>query len=107
MWVMSTVKLIWFFLRRMALLGTISGATLGAIYGFVMGFGTPPGAIAGVILGTPVGLLLGLADGLVLYAIARVLGRPPRREALFREVGGMVCALTSALLASAAFWAMP
>ena len=68
---------LWFFLGRMVLLGTLFGGALGVV------------------------------DGLVLYATTRVLGHPPRRgEALFRELGGVVCALTSALLASAAFWAM-
>src|SRR5918999_1445917 len=31
---------------------------------------------------------------------------PQRGEVLFRELGGVVCALTSAVLASAAFWAL-
>src|SRR5918998_6637009 len=95
-----------FFLGRMTFLGTVSGGVLGAIYGFVLGFGLPPAALIGALLGAPVGLLLGGINGLVLYAMARVLGQPPRGEVLFRELGGVVCALSSALLASAGFWAM-
>ena len=97
---------LWFFLGRMALLGTVFGGALGAVYGLVLGFGLPPAALIGALSGAPVGLLLGVADGLVLYAMARVLGHPPRGEVLFRELGGVVCALTSAVLASAAFWAL-
>jgi hypothetical protein len=95
-----------FFLGRMTFLGTLSGGVLGAIYGFVLGFGLPPAALIGALLGAPVGLLLGGIDGLVLYAMARVLGQPQRSGVLFRELGGVACALSSALLASAAFWAM-
>jgi hypothetical protein len=90
----------------MTFLGTVSGGVLGAIYGFVLGFGLPPAALIGALLGAPVGLLLGGINGLVLYAMARVLGQPPRGEVLFRELGGVVCALSSALLASTVFWAM-
>ncbi len=97
---------LWFFLGRMALLGTLFGGALGAVYGLVLGFALPPAALIGALSGAPVGLLLGVVDGLVLYAMTRVLGQPPRGEALFRELGGVVCALTSAVLASAAFWAM-
>jgi hypothetical protein len=97
---------LWFFLRRMSLLGTLFGGALGAVYGLVLGFGLPPAALIGALSGAPVGLLLGVADGLVLYAMTRVLGHPPRGEVLFRELGGVVCALTSAVLASAAFWAL-
>ena len=79
---------------------------MGAVYGFVLGFGLPPAALIGALSGAPVGLLLGGINGLVLYAMARVLGQPLRGEVLFRELGGVVCALSSALLASAAFWAM-
>jgi hypothetical protein len=99
-------RLGWFFLGHMAFLGTVSGGVLGAVYGFVLGFGLPPAALIGALSGALVGLLLGVIDGLVLYAMARVLGRPPRGEAPFRELGGVACALTSAVLASAAFWAM-
>ncbi len=95
-----------YFLGRMALLGTVSGGVLGAVYGFVLGFGLPSAALIGAFSGAPVGLLLGVINGLVLSAMARVLGHPPRGEVLFREFGGVVCALTSAVLASAAFWAM-
>ncbi len=61
---------------------------MGAVYGFALGFGLPPAALIGAFSGAPVGLLLGVIDGLVLYAMARVLGHPPRGEVLFRELGG-------------------
>ena len=127
------MKLLWFFLWRMTLLGLALGTALGGSYGaafltiggLIERFSstlpgqTPTGPVVivlgaillaiygaaiGVFLGAPVGLVLGTLDGLVVAAFTLAAYRsPPVDERRYREEAGVVCA-AAALLAFAADW---
>ncbi|HEV2092677.1 MAG TPA: hypothetical protein VGR18_05875 [Rubrobacter sp.] len=132
---MGTVKLLWFFTWRMALLGLASRAALGGVYGAALlaisglyeEFSTnlpgevPMGPVQvvlaawllagfgggfGALIGAPVGLALGALGGLVVVALTLAAYRsPPPDGRGYREAAGLSCAV-AALLALAADWAL-
>ena len=131
---MGTVKLLWFFLWRMTLLGLALGAALGAIYGaaiLVIGSlveefssdlpGEVPvhpvafalglvalaafGGAGGTFIGAPVGLFLGALDGLVLAVLTLGAYRhAPLQRARLYREAAGVACAAVALLAFAADW---
>ncbi len=128
---MATVKLLCFFLWRMALLGSALGAGLGLVYGTTLmlaslivtcamdlatcfgGTANPVvgtlysavlGAFLGLLFGAPAGSALGLVGGLALGTSTRLFYHPPTDGARYRNAAGMVCGATGLLLLFAA-WA--
>ncbi len=128
---MDLVRLIWFFLGRMALLGLALGGGLGLVYGATLllaslvvpcamhlqtcigatadqvgvGLFLPVfGAVFGLLVGALAGLALGLVDGLVLGLLTRLFYYPPTDEKRYRNVAGTICGATGLLLLFAA-WA--
>ena len=128
---MATVKLLCFFLWRMALLGSALGAGLGLVYGATLMLaslivtcamdlaacfdGTANsvggalyfavfGAVFGLLLGALAGSALGLVGGLALGISTRLFYHPPTDGARYRNAAGMICGATGLLLLFAA-WA--
>ena len=122
---MTAVKLLWFFVWRMTLLGLALGAGLGAAYGgalllaalpfgyevdvgtslenFANALASAPamvalGVVFGALFGAPVGLVLGVLNGLLLGSLTSVLYRPPTDAARCRRAAGAVCGTTTLLL---------
>jgi hypothetical protein len=127
----ATVKLLWFFVWRMALLGLALGAGLGLVYGATLllasllvpcalhlaicieatvnqvgaGLILPLfGAGFGLLLGATAGFALGLVGGLVLSLLTRLFYYPPADETSYRNAAGTICGVTVLLLLCAA-WA--
>jgi hypothetical protein len=124
-WVVGTVKLLWFFLWRMGLLGPDLGAVLGGAYDILVpiawtaiatftyegiepevantlgaiALGSFYGMLAGVILSVLVSFFLGGLGGLLLGILTRVFYYPasgnPRRYYLMM---GLACAVASLLI---------
>lgn len=125
----STLRLLWFFVWRMAVWNSLLGAATGAVCGagvlisimavsastanamaddgtalaggifYVFGAGVVFGA-----LGAVAGLLLGLLGGLVLFVLTSVFFQPISDDhVVYRRTAGWVCAAVSAL-ASLADW---
>ena len=130
---MVTLKLLGFYLWRMALLGLVVGAGLGLVYGATLllaslivtcatnpttCFGDPAnlaiaglyfpafGAVFGLLLGASAGLALGLVGGLALGVLTRFFYHPLTYEARHRQrqVAGTISGATGLLLLFAA-WA--
>jgi hypothetical protein len=128
---MEIVRLVWFFLWRMTLLGLGLGATLGAAYGAaVMGLGAlvtdlvdnggalanyltllgavvllgAYGVVFGLLLGTLTGLVLGAVDGLLLGVLTQAFYRAPADVRNYHRVGGLMCAAASVLALLAGWW---
>ena len=128
---MHIVKLVWFFLWRMSLLGLGLGATLGAAYGAAIialgvlvtdlednggalaNFLTLLGAVMllgaygvvfGFLLGSLTGLVLGALDGLLLGVLTQAFYRAPTDLHNYHRVAGSVCATTSVLVLLAGWW---
>ncbi len=125
----STVRLLWFFLWRMTLVGLFFGAGLGAAYGmavvpfihlltralgsgpattdedigvasFLMFFGTPFGGVLGAVAG----LTLGILQGVLLCVVTVFRYRDPSSEtSRYQRVASLSCALGS-LVSFAVLW---
>ena len=118
MWVMSTVKLLWFFLWRMSLLGLLLGALLSgaattsswvlasASYVLLEGGAASsliPRAVWGVagtlVYGYPgarIGLIVGALDGLRIGLITSIFRRPSANTSAYIKTAGRASAITTA-----------
>lgn len=102
---MDTLRSLWFFLWRSALLSAALGGALGAAYGLLLvalaagGTGllyTPFAVFYGVLFGTPAGLALGVIDGLALSILTSALHRRSSDAEGCRKAAGRLSAAVSA-----------
>lgn len=123
---MDTLRVLWFFLWRMSLLGLALGAMLGAVYGFMLmvvasavsmlaagnshyqggaEFVVVIGAFyGGIFIGAPAGLVLGILDGFFLGALMHVMYRQSIDLHKYRRTAGWACAAMSLAAFLALSW---